>query len=86
VCIAPKDPNSRAALEALALVGQLGLVSILSFGLMFAAGWWLDQLFGTKFFIWGGVLLGIAALYFNAAKILKKFWQMDDDSDTDPLK
>lgn len=70
-----KDPGTRAALEALVLVGQLGLVAFLSFGLMFGGGWWLDRQFHTGFLKWIGLLLGIVALYWNAAHLLKKFWQ-----------
>jgi|GEM_PF-5430421 len=68
-----KDPGGRAALEALALVGQLGLVAILSFGIAFGAGWALDRWLNTGIFKWIGLLLGVAALYWNAARLLRDF-------------
>jgi len=60
-------------MEGLELVGQLGLVAFLSFGIMFGGGWALDNWLGTGFFMWIGLVLGIVALYWNSAKLLKKF-------------
>ncbi len=71
--MAKKDPGGRAALEALALVGQLGLVAILSFGVAFGAGWALDRWLNATFFKWVGLLLGVVALYWNAARLLRDF-------------
>jgi hypothetical protein len=67
----------RAALEAFALIGALGLVAFVSFGLCFGAGWWLDGQLGTNAFKWLGVVLGVAALYWNAAALLRRFWRGD---------
>ena len=69
----PRDPGVRAALEGLALVGQLGLVAALSFGLTFGAGWALDRWLGTGYFTWVGLALGVVALYWNAARLLRGF-------------
>lgn len=69
-----KEPGSRAILEALALVGQLGLVMFLSFGIAFGLGWTLDRWLGLEAFKWLGLVLGVAAMYWNAARLLRKFW------------
>jgi len=69
-----KDPGSRVVLEALALVGQLGLVTFFSFGVAFGLGWVLDRWLGLEAFKWVGLVLGVAAMYWNAARLLRKFW------------
>jgi len=49
------------------------LVAILSFGIAFGAGWALDRWLNITFFKWIGLLLGITALYWNAARLLRDF-------------
>lgn len=78
-----RDPSVQALLEGMELVGQLGLVAFLSFGITFGAGWALDNWLGTGFFIWIGIALGIIALYWNSAKLLKKFTKSSEPQDED---
>lgn len=76
--MSPKDAGWKAALEALSLIGQLGLYTILCFGLTFAAGWALDRALHLELFKWVGLVLGVAALYWNGARVLRKYWQPSD--------
>lgn len=76
-----RDPSVQALLEGMELVGQLGLVAFLSFSITFGAGWALDNWLGTGFFIWIGIAVGIAALYWNSAKLLKKFTKSPEPQD-----
>ncbi|HEY5596769.1 MAG TPA: AtpZ/AtpI family protein [Candidatus Bipolaricaulota bacterium] len=77
--MSPKDAGWQAALEALSLIGQLGLYTALCFGLTFAAGWALDQALHVGVFKWIGLILGVVALYWNAARVLRKYWQPPDE-------
>lgn len=68
-----RDPWLSAVLEGLNLVGQLGLVAFLSFGLPFALGWALDRRLGGGVFVWVGLAVGVVALYWNGARLLRDF-------------
>lgn len=57
-----------------ALVSQLGLVVVISMLIPLIAGYFVDKLIGTQMiFKILGLVLGIAAGYWNGAKTLNKF-------------
>lgn len=64
----------KEAFKMFALVSQLGLVVVISMLIPLIAGYFLDKLIGTQMiFKILGLVLGIAAGYWNGAKTLKKF-------------
>ncbi len=74
-----RDPLMQALIEGLALVSQLGLLVIASFGIAFGAGWALDRWLGTDAFKWIGLAFGVAALYWSGARLLRKYWRSDGE-------
>lgn len=64
----------KEAFKAVALVTQLGLVVIISILIPLAVGYFVDKLIGTQMaFKILGLVLGVAAGYWNGAKTVKKF-------------
>ncbi len=70
------DDNNwkKEAFKTVALVSQLGLVVVISILIPLIVGYFLDKLIGTQMvFKILGLVLGVAAGYWNGAKTLKKF-------------
>lgn len=56
-----KKRERREILGALAMVTQIGLAMMTCMGISFAIGFYLDRLFGTKFWVMILLLIGIMA-------------------------
>lgn len=68
------DNWKKEAFKAFALISQLGLVVVISILIPFSAGYFLDTRLDTGIiFKIIGLILGIAAGYWNGATTLKKF-------------
>ena len=79
-----RKDDRKKTFQALALVTQLGLVMIVSIGMMTALGIWLDKKLGTSFITVIMFFLGAAAGIQGAYRMIKQF-DGDEDGKNDGI-
>lgn len=71
-----KHSYNRSVFQSLVLVTQFAITMLVPIALMFAAGYWLDQKFGTSFWtvilFFVGALAGFTNVYRLAQKVYKR--------------
>jgi F0F1-type ATP synthase assembly protein I len=77
-----RKDDRKKTFQTFALISQLGLVMIVSIGLMTALGIWLDNKFGTKFLTVLFFFLGAAAGVQGAYRMIKQIYGDEDDDKT----
>ena len=70
-------------LNTLFLILQVGITMLVTFGLCFALGLWLDNRFGTKL-LWVFILLGILSGYRAVYLLIRKYIKNKDKDPRQP--
>ncbi len=68
----------REILIWFALVAQLGIIMSVSIYIGYRAGFWLDQVFGTRmWFTIGGTLLGVASGFYSLYRLVARMMERE---------
>ena len=75
--------EKREVLDTLFLVLQVGITMLVTFGLCFAIGFFLDKHFGTKL-LWLFIILGILSGYRAVYLLIRKHIKGNANDKTEP--
>ena len=69
-----KHPYNRSVFQSLALISQFAITMLVPIGLMFVAGYWLDQKFETSWFTVVFFFLGALAAFGNVYRLARRIY------------
>lgn len=75
--------KKSGALQAFALIGQIGLNMLVPVALCVFVGHWLDNRFGTNCFLFIFIVLGIMTAYKSLYDLTKRWRKEEKDEQTD---
>ncbi len=76
-----KHPYNRTVFQSLALISQFAITMVVPIGLMFAAGYWLDQRLGTSFFAVVFFFIGALAGFGNVYRLARRIYMEKNRDD-----